>query len=93
MNASVTIVEGSRVTLHFSLALATGDLVDSNFAGKPATFIVGDGRLLPGFEEFATRNRPEKTTATRAAPPQLRCRALGGGDDSSGEARSDDMMF
>ena len=51
MNASVTIVEGSRVTLHFSLALATGDLVDSNFAGKPATFIVGDGSLLPGFEE------------------------------------------
>lgn len=51
MSDSATIVEGSRVTLHFSLALATGDLVDSNFAGKPATFHVGDGSLLPGFEE------------------------------------------
>ena len=26
------IVEGSRVTLHFSVSLATGDIVDSNFA-------------------------------------------------------------
>ena len=45
------IVEGSRVTLHFSVSLTTGDIVDSNFAGKPATFHVGDGSLLPGFEE------------------------------------------
>lgn len=46
-----SIVEGARVTLHFSLSLETGDIVDSNYAGKPASFHVGDGSLLPGFEE------------------------------------------
>jgi FKBP-type peptidyl-prolyl cis-trans isomerase SlpA len=41
---------GTRVTLHFSLALTDGTLVDSNFDGSPATFDVGDGSLLPDFE-------------------------------------------
>ena len=42
---------GKRVTLHFSIALENGSLVDSNFDGSPATFEVGDGNLLPPFEE------------------------------------------
>lgn len=41
----------SKVTLHFSLALENGDLVDSTFGSKPATFTMGDGSLLPGFEK------------------------------------------
>ena len=41
----------SKVTLHFSLALENGDLVDSTFGNKPATFTMGDGSLLPGFEK------------------------------------------
>lgn len=41
---------GSRVTLHFSLALKDGTLIDSNFDKAPATFVMGDGSLLPGFE-------------------------------------------
>lgn len=45
------IGEHSRVTLHFSLKLDDGSLIDSNFEGEPATFIVGDGNLLPGFEQ------------------------------------------
>ncbi|MGB4248471.1 MAG: peptidylprolyl isomerase [Pseudohongiellaceae bacterium] len=44
------IAPGSRVTLHFSLALADGSLIDSNFDKPPATFVMGDGSLLPGFE-------------------------------------------
>lgn len=40
-----------RVTLHFAIKLATGALVDSTFDKKPATFKVGDGSLLPGFEQ------------------------------------------
>ncbi len=42
---------GATVTLHFSLALKNGEIIDSNFAGKPATFTVGDGNLPPGFEQ------------------------------------------
>lgn len=45
------IDENSTVTLHFSLALQDGQLVDSTFDKKPATFVMGDGSLLPGFEK------------------------------------------
>ncbi|WP_068829174.1 FKBP-type peptidyl-prolyl cis-trans isomerase [Pseudomonas sp. BMS12] len=39
-----------EVTLHFALKLESGDVVDSTFDKAPATFKVGDGNLLPGFE-------------------------------------------
>jgi FKBP-type peptidyl-prolyl cis-trans isomerase SlpA len=42
---------GARVTLHFSLALADGSVIDSNYDKKAASFVVGDGSLLPGFEQ------------------------------------------
>ena len=41
---------GTVVTLHFALVLEDGDVIDSNFEAEPATFTVGDGNLLPGFE-------------------------------------------
>tara|TARA_R100001143_G_scaffold43040_1_gene38719 strand:+ start:215 stop:652 length:438 start_codon:yes stop_codon:yes gene_type:complete len=40
-----------QVTLHFSLSLGNGEQVDSTFDKQPATFKVGDGNLLPGFEQ------------------------------------------
>jgi FKBP-type peptidyl-prolyl cis-trans isomerase SlpA len=46
-----SIKEGARVTLHFSLALIDGTVIDSNFDKAPASFVLGDGSLLPGFEE------------------------------------------
>ncbi len=42
---------GTKITLHFALQLDNGDMVDSNFERTPATFTVGDGNLLPGFEK------------------------------------------
>jgi FKBP-type peptidyl-prolyl cis-trans isomerase SlpA len=47
----LSIDTGTSVTLHFSLALEDGHVVDSNFDTQPATFVVGDGNLLPGFED------------------------------------------
>ncbi len=44
------VAPGARVTLHFSLALQDGSMIDSNYQAQPATFVVGDGNLLPGFE-------------------------------------------
>lgn len=41
---------GAKVTLHFSLVLPSGEEVDSTRNGEPATFVYGDGSLLPGFE-------------------------------------------
>ena len=43
--------EGTRVTLHFALRMQNGELIDSNFEREPATFTVGDGNLLQGFEQ------------------------------------------
>lgn len=49
MNSAIG--EGMQVTLHFAIKLADGTTVDSNFDKSPATFQVGDGNLLPGFEQ------------------------------------------
>jgi FKBP-type peptidyl-prolyl cis-trans isomerase SlpA len=48
---AVLVSEGTRVTLHFSITLKTGEVIDSTFEEEPATFTVGDGNLLAGFEE------------------------------------------
>ena len=44
------IGQNTEVTLHFALHLENGDTVDSTFDKAPAVFKVGDGNLLPGFE-------------------------------------------
>jgi len=51
MTEPLAIGPGTTVTLHFSLRLPEGDLIDSNFEHEPAVFTVGDGNLLPGFEK------------------------------------------
>ncbi|MGH1463057.1 MAG: FKBP-type peptidyl-prolyl cis-trans isomerase [Neptuniibacter sp.] len=48
---SKLIGPGKTVTLHFSIKLEDGQIVDSNFDKEPATFTVGDGNLLEGFEK------------------------------------------
>jgi len=47
----LVIGEGTEITLHFSLKLDSGEVIDSNFEGDPATFTMGDGNMLPGFEK------------------------------------------
>ena len=39
-----------RVTLHFAVLLETGEEVDTTRRARPATFEMGDGSVLPGFE-------------------------------------------
>jgi FKBP-type peptidyl-prolyl cis-trans isomerase SlpA len=48
---NLTFGPGTRVTLHFALRLVDGKVIDSNFEREPATFTVGDGNLLQGFEK------------------------------------------
>ena len=46
-----TIGPGSKVTMHFSLSLEDGTLVDSTFGSdEPLTFTMGDGTLIAGLE-------------------------------------------
>lgn len=43
---------GKRVSLHFTVSLATGEVLDSTRdRTEPPTFVFGDGSLLPGFEQ------------------------------------------
>jgi FKBP-type peptidyl-prolyl cis-trans isomerase SlpA len=59
-DATQTIVADSKISMHFALRIdgvATDgtrkkEEVDSTFETKPAEFVLGDGNLLPGFEEF-----------------------------------------
>ncbi len=57
------IGQNSTVTLHFALKFDNGDVVDSNFEKDPATFKVGDGSLLPGFERvlFGLKDGDKRT--------------------------------
>lgn len=50
MSDILRINHDTEVTLHFTLKLPSGDVVDSTLGKAPATFKVGDGSLLPGFE-------------------------------------------
>lgn len=60
---NLAIGVGTRVTLHFSLRLPEGDVIDSNFEKEPAIFTVGDGNLLQGFEQsiFGLQEGDRKT--------------------------------
>jgi len=44
------IDDGMEITLHFTLTLEDGTVVDSTREKAPATFQFGDGNLPPGFE-------------------------------------------
>lgn len=49
--AANQIGPGKHVSLYFSLSLTTGEVVDSCFNKAPARFSIGDGSMLPGFEQ------------------------------------------
>ncbi len=48
---SPIIEQGSKVTLHFSLQLDDGSIVDATPGQQPASLVIGDGNLPPGFEQ------------------------------------------
>ncbi len=49
--ADQSIEKNSRVRLNFSLSLPNGEIIDSNFQRDPVAFQLGDGSMLPGFEQ------------------------------------------
>ena len=63
------ISNGSRVTLHFSLSLADEQVIDSNFNKEPASFKIGDGSLLPEFENLLIGEH-EGAVIESTLPPQ-----------------------
>lgn len=61
---------GSRVRLHFSILLASGEEIDTTRRGKPADFVMGDGNLLPGFEAALLGMRAGDDAQIALAPLQ-----------------------
>tara|TARA_R110002073_G_scaffold50154_3_gene133012 strand:- start:5477 stop:5938 length:462 start_codon:yes stop_codon:yes gene_type:complete len=48
----IKIDKNTKVSLHFSLSLNDGSIVDSTFDKAPASFEFGDGQLPDGFQGF-----------------------------------------
>ncbi|MDD7804323.1 MAG: peptidylprolyl isomerase [Endozoicomonas sp. (ex Botrylloides leachii)] len=46
------ITQGSKVKLHFTLKLETGEVVDTTSKGSPALLSIGDGNFPAGFESI-----------------------------------------
>jgi len=46
------IIKGDRITLHFSLGILNGEMIDSTFDKKPAKMNIGDGNLPSYFEQL-----------------------------------------
>ena len=69
MAVSVVIEQGCKVTLHFSLKLDDGSVVDSTPTQQPATLVIGDGNLPQGFEQTLLGLTPGETR-TASVPPE-----------------------
>lgn len=69
-DAGPPIGPGTRVTLHFSLLLDSGEEIDTTRRGRPATFEVGDGSLLEGFEQALFGLRAGADAQLELPPPQ-----------------------
>jgi FKBP-type peptidyl-prolyl cis-trans isomerase SlpA len=67
---SLSIAPGRKVTLHFALKLANGDIIDSTFEKKPAIFTVGDGNLFAGFEKKLLGMRTGERAQFTVAPEE-----------------------
>ncbi len=67
---NVLVGPGARVSLHFSIELESGELVDTTRDKSPATFEYGDGNLLPGFEQALLGLAAGDKTRVRIAPEQ-----------------------
>ena len=66
---SKKVCNDSRVTLHFSLSLLDEQMIDSNFEKEPAKFKIGDGSMLPEFENLLL-GEPEGAIIESTLPAQ-----------------------
>ena len=81
-SSQLRIGEGVRITLHCSLLLESGEEIDTTRRGKPAQCVLGDGSLLPGFEDAIRGMR-------KGDDAQIRLAAA----DAFGEHRRENVHF
>ena len=47
-----TAQTGNRVRVHYTGRLDDGEVFDSSEGGTPMAFTIGNGQVIPGFENF-----------------------------------------
>lgn len=67
-NLDHTVRPGSRVSLHFTIALEDGTIADSTQDNDPVEFTVGDGTLASGLEFAIYGMRPGEHQSLRIDP-------------------------
>lgn len=68
--SAVTVGPGTRVSLHFTIEMEDGQIVDSTREKSPATFEYGDGNILAGFEQAMEGLSVGEQARLRIAPEQ-----------------------
>lgn len=59
---------GDRVRVHYTARLERGVMVDTSEGGEPFEFVLGEGRVLPGFEEAVIGMSPGEVKTVRIPP-------------------------
>jgi FKBP-type peptidyl-prolyl cis-trans isomerase SlpA len=61
----MAITKGQKVTVHYTGKLEDGSTFDSSIGKEPITFTLGEGQLIPGFENAVyTMSADEEKTVT-----------------------------
>lgn len=60
--------EGNTVKVHYTGKLEDGTVFDSSTGRAPLEFTLGEGELIPGFEEAVDGMEPGETKTTEIAP-------------------------
>jgi FKBP-type peptidyl-prolyl cis-trans isomerase SlpA len=64
------VTRGSRVSLHYTLALENGTEADSSRGGEPLTFVLGDGTMHEGLEGLLIGMKPGQQANYQVGPEQ-----------------------
>jgi len=64
------VQEGNAVKVHYTGKLDDGTVFDSSLGGDPLGFTVGDGLLIPGFENAVVGLQPGEHTVITLEPDQ-----------------------
>ncbi len=74
-------IEGDAVTVHYTGTLDDGSVFDSSREGEPVQFVIGDGRMIGGFDSAVRGMAAGDTVTVRIEPA-----------DAYGEPRADQIV-
>ncbi|MBN1845626.1 MAG: peptidylprolyl isomerase [Sedimentisphaerales bacterium] len=61
---------GDTVKVHYTGKLPDGEVFDSSYQRDPLQFTVGDGQVIPGFEQAVAGMEPGQTRSVTIEPEQ-----------------------